>query len=650
MEINICFSCSNTYVQHLSVTIASILMNARTDDTFSFYVMDAGISEKNKAKINKLKDIKDFQITYFMMNKDDFADCPMTYYVDYITLNTYYRFKIGSLLKNLDKVLYMDCDMVVCGDLHDVYNTDVTNVYLAAVPEVGNHEHKKRLNIEGNWYYFNAGFLLINLKKWNVNNIEEKLFDYARNPKQRITYLDQDILNEVLKYNVKYLHIKYNLQHDAISWDDSYKFHEKERFDALKAPIVIHYTNPKKPWLISCDNKYKNEYLKYLQHTPWRNYLYIMAYQKAINYLLNNIILNIFSIKKSSTRSHKIITCLGIKIKLKRKPNINDICYELTMLKTQQQHISEQLSKQVEAQQQQLSKFQNDLIESYRQHSLSFNLSDEFKYIIRHHYDNNFLLFLNEQIHKANAVSKLHNKVFSKYKNINKGKSVVLVATGPTLNFYNSIENAIYVGVNNAYKNELLNFDYMFYQDIYSKTEQDIENFISYQENKTIKFLGILNDKLCPKSVIPENYSTDRADVHRYYVEHPILYKTYTYDISSTILGDCYSIVFPAMQFILYTNPSKIYIVGCDCSDAGCFDNSVQQHTFTPDVIKGWERLRNFASTYYPKTEILSVNPVGLKGIFKDVYTESYLAEHPEIKEELGDDIEILESKEVQNI
>ena len=67
-------------------------------------------------------------------------------------------------------------------------------------------------------------------------------------------------------------------------------------------------------------------------------------------------------------------------------------------------------------------------------------------------------------------------------------------------------------------------------------------------------------------------------------------------------------------------------------------------------IILFWSQLKDFAACYYPDVEIISVNPVGLRGIFKDVWTESYLAEHPEIRDELGDKIEILQTKEVMNV
>ena len=95
-----------------------------------------------------------------------------------------------------------------------------------------------------------------------------------------------------------------------------------------------------------------------------------------------------------------------------------------------------------------------------------------------------------------------------------------------------------------------------------------------------------------------------------------------THQIDREPFGDFNSIVFSAMQFILWCHPKRVYIVGCDCSLGGYF-NSKEQNTFcvpATEMVNRWKNLRDFANKYYPDVEIVSVNPVGLKGVFKDFY------------------------------
>ena len=86
---------------------------------------------------------------------------------------------------------------------------------------------------------------------------------------------------------------------------------------------------------------------------------------------------------------------------------------------------------------------------------------------------------------------------------------------------------------------------------------------------------------------------------------------------------------FPALQFALWTRPKRIYLVGCDCSSlgycSGILDKTAAQTKFPLDVerlLYGWTKMKEFIEKFYPDVEIVSVNPVGLKGMFKDIETQ----------------------------
>lgn len=99
--------------------------------------------------------------------------------------------------------------------------------------------------------------------------------------------------------------------------------------------------------------------------------------------------------------------------------------------------------------------------------------------------------------------------------------------------------------------------------------------------------------------------------------ETPELPDVFAYDLCVEELYCKGSTVFAALQFALWTNPKRIYLVGCDCSNAGHFDNSNGNDMGV--LLEPYKKFKSFASTYYPETEIISVNPVGLRGLFKDL-------------------------------
>lgn len=223
----------------------------------------------------------------------------------------------------------------------------------------------------------------------------------------------------------------------------------------------------------------------------------------------------------------------------------------------------------------------------------------------------------NELISHNISVSNLHQKIFPKYKNINYGRDVVLIATGKTLTDFVPLNDAVYVGVNRAFQYDKVKFDYLFIQDYSNATRTYFNDFIAYEPAK--KFCGIMAEEIWPQCIIPEGKC---RNVERYYVDPPSRRCHFTRDISSEAFADSYSVVFPTMQFILWTNPKRIFVVGCDCSNSGHFNK--QKNSLNIDkVLEGWKNLKEFAAIHYPDTEIISVNPVGLKGLFKDIYTEN---------------------------
>lgn len=380
-KINICFSSDNNYAKYMGTAICSILKNAGENDSYNFYILDGGISNETKEQISELKTIKDFSIEYLTVNPDDFKSCPMTGYVNYITLPTYYRFKIASLLPNVDKILYLDGDIIVNSDIKELFDTDIENYYIGAIPEVFNHHHKERLEIFGDNYYFNAGVLLINSKKWREDNIEEKLFTYALNPEREIVFQDQDILNEVLKYNIKYLPLKWNLQHDALFTEESYLYHKTERNEAIKAPKLIHYTHKLKPWNPKCTNKYRTLYYEYLKQTPWKNdYIYIKL--GTINFLIGKILKNIISFENITKHNikHKVLTLFGIKIKLNKQVLYDRIMNE--KLKIQENNFKMLLNKTILETEQKSARLQDMLTQIFLEDALVDNSNIDFQNLL----------------------------------------------------------------------------------------------------------------------------------------------------------------------------------------------------------------------------------------------------------------------------
>lgn len=231
----------------------------------------------------------------------------------------------------------------------------------------------------------------------------------------------------------------------------------------------------------------------------------------------------------------------------------------------------------------------------------------------------------------ALEVHETHMASFSEFKKCHKGCSVVIVACGPSMKYYTQISNFPHVGVNASFQNPNISLDYYFTTD-YAHKNPWFED-LKYQN--FVKFFGQFPaGKYRDMFQIPERL-IEENNGRRFFLGAP------SEDIHLNIeyypLMGFHSIVFQAIHFSLYTRPDRIFLVGCDCSADGYFDGSPQLDDVMkcgiPYWLRGYRKLKDFVTQIYPEMEIISINPVGLKGLFQDVYTPEYLAAHPKNKE-----------------
>lgn len=278
----------NKFVQHCAVTIVSILKN--NTSKVIIYLLTEGLSLYNEKQLTDLVTSNGGELHIIPVNSEALKNCPMPplFKLSHISIATYYRLLVSELLpEEIDKVIYLDCDIVVRHSIDDLWNYNIDGYAIGAVYQIAdwNIDAIKRLSYPISYGYFNAGVLLINLKYWRENQISGQLFEYLEKNKDKIIFHDQDALNGVLHGKCLRLPCKWNMQNgffkksvftiistkneESISYYDDYKNQiPKEIYD----PVIVHYVSKPKPWEIGCTHPYKREYYHYLNQTPWYNY------------------------------------------------------------------------------------------------------------------------------------------------------------------------------------------------------------------------------------------------------------------------------------------------------------------------------------------------------------------------------------------
>lgn len=281
-HIHLCLACDDNYAKHCAVTVASIIKNVSTNNFLHFYIMSSSLSSANKRKIQKsLSGYSD--ITFLDIDETTFANCPIR--SDFhLTVETYFRLKIASLFPNLDKILYLDSDIVVLGDISQIWKLDIDDCYIACVPDAGGKKYKKifsqYVDFDESFLYYNAGVLLVNLKKWRSDEIEFAFFEHLNNYKETLLFADQDVLNCVINKNIRYLDKIWNVQLSGYN-------------SLLDGAKIIHYVSGNKPWnLYSCGRGYRL-YYEYLRFTDWWYCAFFMRVSlifKQVSSYLHNVI------------------------------------------------------------------------------------------------------------------------------------------------------------------------------------------------------------------------------------------------------------------------------------------------------------------------------------------------------------------------
>ena len=252
-RINVCIACDDNYSKYAGVVIASTLANA-DGENLSFYILDSEISDENKSNIESLKNIYPCEINFVKIDNTLFDDYAKARTNQYISIATYYRLKLSELLPDVERVIYLDCDVVVNKSLKELFNSDLKGNPVGGVTDINKRMVRKNPN------YVNAGMLVMDLKTIREQNIEPEFLAWTKEHIDTIKMGDQEIINEVLKGKITLLKENWNVQSSNFVNRSSYT-HE---------PYIIHFVSKRKPWHYGSFSYHKDFYFKYLELTPWK--------------------------------------------------------------------------------------------------------------------------------------------------------------------------------------------------------------------------------------------------------------------------------------------------------------------------------------------------------------------------------------------
>jgi UDP-glucose/galactose:(glucosyl)LPS alpha-1,2-glucosyl/galactosyltransferase len=263
------------YAPWAATTIASCLLS-NPGDQVTFDVLHAStLSQREVEGIQAVVDNAHSSIEFHAVGPSTIGGLPTT--AEFGTV-VWLRFYLPQILSGHRKVLYLDADTFVAGNLADLWQTALGDAPLAAVANVVEpllRPHVSDLGVEYPGGFFNSGVLLLNLDLMRAEGSLDLLLRFARDHRELLVWPDQDALNAVFARRWLPLHPRFNAQSCLWGWRDwaVEVYGEDAVRQARRAPVIRHFEGRGlcKPWHYMCPAPGYKEYRRVLATTPWAN-------------------------------------------------------------------------------------------------------------------------------------------------------------------------------------------------------------------------------------------------------------------------------------------------------------------------------------------------------------------------------------------
>ena len=277
-DMHIVLASDNNYAPFVSVAIVSLLRTNPDLEVLHVHLLANGVSEATLQKIQDIPGRERLHLhTYDISNLREMLQVDVP---DTIAMSSYARLFMADILpKDIDKVLYLDCDVVAAASLKELWQTDMGKMWVAGVLDVlYNYEPKVAVGMQADEPYLNSGILLVNLKAWREECLTQRFLDFLLAHDGTVYHHDQGIINGVCRGKKIVVHPRYNMTSSHFSHPGKFVrrliipyYTDKELAEGRTAPALIHFTEGfyNRPWKHHCNHPMKQLFFDNLRLTPW---------------------------------------------------------------------------------------------------------------------------------------------------------------------------------------------------------------------------------------------------------------------------------------------------------------------------------------------------------------------------------------------
>lgn len=281
-KLCVAYAADDRYAKYLGISMLSLFRTNAHFETIEVFVLDCGITEANKEKLRLIAAEHNRRICFIPMEKA-ISGLDLNMGARKISVASYARLFLATAIpESHHKILYLDCDTIVCDSVSDFWNTQLDGALIAGVRDTVDRLFMEKIHLDPQEYYINAGILLVNLAEWRRRELLSEFMEFIRSFEGNVPHHDQGTINGVCKQGKKIAPPRYNVTSNIFSFSakvikkmyamDSF-YTQQELEEAIQRPCILHFTTGLfgRPWEENCTHPLRQEYHKVAQASPWRD-------------------------------------------------------------------------------------------------------------------------------------------------------------------------------------------------------------------------------------------------------------------------------------------------------------------------------------------------------------------------------------------
>jgi lipopolysaccharide biosynthesis glycosyltransferase len=260
------------YVPHSAAMLHSVLAHSGGRPVTVHYLHGPQLPRHPRGPLTEMVERHGGTIEFVTVPDEELAGLPVA---GFTLKATWYRALVADLLPALERILFLDADLLALDDLGPLWDTELGGRHLAAVTNVFQADHLHRpaeLGIDRPQRYFNAGVMLLDLDALRRDECARAMRDFGVAHADDLMFRDQDALNVVLGESRLELHPRWNFMNSFVHFPwAAYAFGAEALDEARRRPGIRHFEGPdrNKPWHWLCQDPARELYFEHRRHTPW---------------------------------------------------------------------------------------------------------------------------------------------------------------------------------------------------------------------------------------------------------------------------------------------------------------------------------------------------------------------------------------------